>query len=126
MSDPNWAAIAALGLTMLGLLVGAVLWFARLEGKANTAKDMAAAASAAAKEAAHAVEASAKEAIAAISARVGLCEQGHASTAGELNSIRVDVAILRERSDAQVATLARIENALAPPTARRTRKVAGQ
>ena len=44
-----------------------------------------------------------------IETRVTACEAGHANTAQEMNALRVDVAILTERSGATIATLERIE-----------------
>lgn len=140
VGDPNWAAVISLAFVLLSGLVGAVVWFVRLEGKANAAKDAAAAAAiaaekavtvaaaaikeeaSAAEKAALATAAAIKEEASKLAHRVSLCEAGHAATAGELNAMRVDIAILRERSDAQVKTLERIESAVIPASAARARR----
>lgn len=62
--------------------------------------------------------------------RVTACETGHVNAANEMNALRVDVAILTERSRATVESLDRIERHLsaqdadrAPPAPRtRTRQ----
>jgi hypothetical protein len=53
-----------------------------------------------------------KETSGKIEARVTACEAGHANTANEMNALRVDVAILTERSGGTIASLDRIERHL--------------
>lgn len=53
-----------------------------------------------------------KEACAKVEIRVTACEAGHANTAQEMNALRVDVAILTERSGATITSLDRIERHL--------------
>jgi len=71
-----------------------------------------------------------KEAAAKVEARVTACETGHANTAQEMNALRVDVAILTERSGATITSLDRIERHLSDrdreqqPTTTRRRPVA--
>jgi hypothetical protein len=54
-----------------------------------------------------------KEALSKVEGRVTACEAGHANTAQEMNALRVDVAILTERSGATITSLDRIERHLA-------------
>jgi uncharacterized protein (DUF2141 family) len=59
-----------------------------------------------------------------IESRVTACEAGHANTANEMNALRVDVAILTERSGATMSALDRIERHLSdrePTTTARRR-----
>jgi hypothetical protein len=53
-----------------------------------------------------------KESSGKIESRVTACEAGHANTANEMNALRVDVAILTERSGGTIASLDRIERHL--------------
>lgn len=50
-----------------------------------------------------------KEAATKIDARVTTCEAAHLNTSNEINALRVDVAVLRTRSEATIASLDRIE-----------------
>lgn len=135
MTDPNWAAIATFGVVLITTVVGVVVWLVRLEGKAASAKDRADAAVAAAKEAVAVAAANVKEEAVALkdaaaitaanvkeeanklAARVALCEHGHEKTAGEMSELRLDIAVLRERSDTTIKTLERIESAVTQRTA---------
>lgn len=76
------------------------------------------------------VEARHADALIKIEGRVTACEAGHANTATEMNALRVDVAILTERSGATITSLDRIERHLSdrhlpePQSAPRRRAVA--
>jgi uncharacterized protein HemX len=69
------------------------------------------------------VEARHAEALTKVEGRVTACEAGHANTAQEMNALRVDVAILTERSGATITSLDRIERHLSdrPQTPARRR-----
>lgn len=55
-----------------------------------------------------------KEVTAKLDQRVTTCEAGHQNTAQEMNQLRVDVAVLKERSGTTILTLERIERLVTP------------
>lgn len=106
MDASNWIALAAVIIPLGACAVG----YGVLKQKVDALKE----ADANQRMDAKAAEALQAAAMTKVEARVTACEAGHANTAQEMNALRVDVAILTERSGTTVSTLDRIERLVTP------------
>lgn len=108
MDASTWISLAALGVTVIGGAAG----YGALRQKVASLKESVENETASGKEALTKVESRHTDALIKIDGRVSACEAGHANTSQEMNALRVDVAILTERSGATITSLDRIERHL--------------